>query len=71
MKDIRDITVDELKSFVVLAGEKPFRAKQIHEWLWKKGVGSFDEMNNIGKALQEKLKEAFSFQRVSACMTTK
>lgn len=63
MKDIRDITVDELKSFFVQAGEKPFRAKQIHEWLWKKGVGSFDEMTNIGKAIQEKLKEAFSFQR--------
>lgn len=63
MKDIRDITVDELKNFLVQTGEKSFRAKQINEWLWKKGVGSFDEMNNIGKAIQEKLKEVFSFHR--------
>ena len=63
MKDIRDITADELKDFVLHAGEKAFRAKQINEWLWKKGVGSFDEMTNIGKAMQDKLKETFSFQR--------
>lgn len=65
MKDIRDITSEELQEFVVQADEKPFRAKQINEWLWKKGAGSFAEMNNIGKGLQEKLKESFSFHRAS------
>lgn len=63
MKDIREITADELKDFVLQTGEKPFRAKQIQEWLWKKGVGSFDEMTNIGKSLQEKLKAAYTFRR--------
>jgi 23S rRNA (adenine2503-C2)-methyltransferase len=40
-------------------GEKPYRAKQIHEWLWQKGVSSIDDMSNLSKAFKEKLKEKY------------
>ena len=40
-------------------GEKPFRAKQIWEWLWKKSAHSFDEMSNISKATRERLSDSF------------
>lgn len=63
-KDIRNITPEELRKYLSAVGEPEFRAKQISEWLWKKSVQSFDEMNNLSKALREKLKEHFSINAV-------
>jgi len=40
-------------------GEPSFRAKQIHQWLWQKGVRTIDEMSNLSKALREKLNENY------------
>jgi len=59
--DIREISSEQLVEFLQQQNEKPFRAKQLHDWLWKKNVVSFEEMINIPKNLQEKLKENFSF----------
>jgi 23S rRNA (adenine2503-C2)-methyltransferase len=59
--DIREISSDKLLAFLQLNNEKPFRVKQLHDWLWKKNVISFDEMFNLPKSLQEKLKENFTF----------
>ena len=55
--DIKSVNLDELKDFMVGIGEKPFRAKQIYEWLHVKQVESFDEMTNISKKMIESLKE--------------
>lgn len=55
--DIKSMNLNELKDFMVQIGEKPFRAKQIYEWLHIKHVESFDEMSNISKKLIESLKE--------------
>lgn len=37
--------------------EKNFRAQQVWEWLWQKGVRSFDEMTNVAKNLRTRLAE--------------
>ena len=42
MINLRDLTIEELKDFLVQLGEKPFRAKQIFSWIYK-GVESFDD----------------------------
>jgi 23S rRNA (adenine2503-C2)-methyltransferase len=57
--DIRSLTFDKLVQSLTDIGEKPFRAKQIFEWLHAKGVESFDEMTNISKPLRDKLSESF------------
>lgn len=54
--NLRDLTIQELKDFLIGMGEKPFRAKQIFSWIYK-GVESFDEMTDLSKVLREKLKE--------------
>ena len=59
--DIRETPSEKLLEFLQLHHEKSFRAKQLNDWLWKKNVTSFEEMINIPKDLQEKLKENFSF----------
>ena len=60
-KDIRSLSEEEILEVIQSYGEKPFRAKQINEWIWKKGAISFEEMRNIPAALQEKLAENYSF----------
>ena len=59
--DIRETSPEQLLHFLQQHHEKSFRAKQLHDWLWKKNVASFEEMINIPKNLQEKLQENFSF----------
>lgn len=54
--NIRELTLEEIKTFLTENGEKAFRAKQIHEWLWKKNVNDFDEMSNLSKPLRDLLK---------------
>lgn len=57
--NILSLSLPELTSFIKENGEKPFRAKQVYEWLWKKPVGSFDEMTNLSKELRQLLHENF------------
>ncbi len=54
--DIREYSLEELGQWMPSLGEKPFRAKQIYEWLHKKMVADFDAMTNLSLALREKLK---------------
>jgi 23S rRNA (adenine2503-C2)-methyltransferase len=63
-KDIRKLTLDGLKTWMQENGEKPFRAKQVYEWLWKNSAQSFTEMNNIALPLREKLDAHFSINAV-------
>lgn len=58
-KDIRKTTLNELQTFLMEKGERAFRAKQIHEWLWKKSVRSFDEMTSLSLATRHLLNEHF------------
>ena len=65
LKDIRSLTSEELKDAVIALGEKPFRAKQLEEWVWTKSAGSFDEMTNLSKTFKESLKEAYYLKRIT------
>jgi len=53
---IRDLSLPELEAFVVERGDKPFRAKQIYQWLWHKGASSYEEMTNIARDFRDRLK---------------
>ena len=47
----------KMEAFFAEMGEKPFRAKQVMQWIHQYGVSNFDEMTNISKSLRTKLKE--------------
>lgn len=47
MKDIKEESLAALEVILQATGEARFRAKQVYEWVWKKGVSSFSEMSNI------------------------
>lgn len=64
MRNIYDLTIKELEDYFVSINEKPFRAVQVYEGLYKKRYNSFDDMTNISKNLREKLKSDFSFYKI-------
>jgi len=57
--NIRQVEVADIERFITKIGEKPFRVKQIVEWLWQKHAHSFDEMTNISKQLRTLLENEF------------
>ena len=64
MKNIYNLTLKELEEYFISINEKPFRAVQVYEGLYKKRYTSFDEMTNISKELRETLKKDFSINKI-------
>ncbi|TCL60088.1 23S rRNA (adenine2503-C2)-methyltransferase [Kineothrix alysoides] len=67
-KDIKSMTLSELKEDMAGMGEKSFRAGQIYEWVHVKLVRSFDDMTNISGELKEKCKENYDFTDLKEVM---
>ena len=53
--DIYNYTLEELSEYFKTIGEKPFRATQVFEWLYRNRVTSFKDMTNISQKLITKL----------------
>lgn len=62
MKNIYDLTLDDIKKYFISIGLKPFRAIQVYEWLYRFHVRSFDLMTNIKKEVIEHLKQDFEIK---------
>ena len=60
MTDIKSMNIDELTEYMDSLGEKPFRAKQLYEWIHVHLARDYDEMTNLSKALRSRLKEEAS-----------
>jgi len=69
LKNIRHLSLAEIENFFEELGEKKFRAKQVHEWLWQKGAMSFADMTNLSKNLRQLLGETFSFPSLTVDTT--
>lgn len=63
-RDIRKLNLDELKAFFAEHGEKPFRAQQVYEWLWKKSAKDFDQMTNVSLEMRGILKAHFTINHI-------
>ncbi len=57
------LTREELSARLVPLGIEPFRAKQLWQWIYTKGVTDFAAMKNIKKETQGLLAEHFSIAR--------
>jgi len=55
--DIASMTSDEISDLVK---DKPYRGKQIFNWLHNRQVTSFDEMTDLPKPFREKLKSEYT-----------
>jgi 23S rRNA (adenine2503-C2)-methyltransferase len=49
------LTKPGLEAFVVEMGEKPFRARQLMKWIYRRAVGDIDAMTDLGKDFRRRL----------------
>lgn len=55
--NLKDYTLAGLIDFFTGLGEPAFKARQVAEWLFKKGVATFDGMTNISLPLRTRLED--------------
>lgn len=60
-KDIKSLTLAELKTEMEEMGQKPFRAKQLYEWMHRKLARGFDEMTNLPLAMREQCGVSYTY----------
>ena len=51
------LTRSGLEAFVVAMGEKPFRARQLFKWIYKRAEGDIAAMTDLGKDFRRRLAE--------------
>ena len=49
------LTRSQLENLVVEMGEKPFRARQLMKWMYKRAAGNFDDMTDLAKSFRQRL----------------
>jgi 23S rRNA (adenine2503-C2)-methyltransferase len=63
------LTRTELEAFIGQMGEKPFRARQLMKWLYKRAANDFDQMTDLAKSFRERLKEVAEVRTPEIRMT--
>ena len=59
--DIKSMTLEEVSGMLEELGEKPYRARQLYQWMHQKLARGFEEMKNLPLDLREKLGNRFSY----------
>ena len=63
-KDVRSLSLEDLRAFFIDKGFKAFRGNQVYEWLWKKSITDIDQMTNISKEIRDSLKTEFVINNI-------
>ena len=63
-KDIRSLSLDQIKIFFVKNGHEEYRGDQLYSWLWEKSALSFDQMTNLPKSVRSILEENFVINHI-------
>ncbi|HUJ89504.1 MAG TPA: 23S rRNA (adenine(2503)-C(2))-methyltransferase RlmN [Syntrophorhabdales bacterium] len=61
MDNFFDHAPKELQAVVEKMGAKSYRARQLYQWVYQRGVLDFHSMDNLPKALRSALADEFSF----------
>ena len=64
LKDIKELTDEDLVRWLVEHGIKPYRASQILQWVYMRQSDSFSDMTNLSKNLRNLLNEHFTIDRL-------
>lgn len=63
--DLLGLTYNELEEKILELGEKKFRARQIYDAVFSKGIKEISEITNLSLALRDKLSEKFYITNLS------
>lgn len=61
--ELLGLSKEEIAEQIAKLGEKPFRAKQLWQWLYYHGISDFEKMTSFSKDLRAKLAENFTITR--------
>ena len=64
-KDIRALSLDNLRDFFVNNNLKAFRGNQVYQWLWQKGIHDIEVMTNLSIETRSLLKEHFVINNIA------
>ena len=64
MKNIYNLSLEELEEYFLEHGSKKFHALQLFQWLYEKRVESYEEMTNIKQELRDSLSSLYSIDRL-------
>jgi 23S rRNA (adenine2503-C2)-methyltransferase len=62
---IKNLSLTQVESLFSELGEKPYRAKQLINWLYEKNIDSFSEMTNFSKELRKTLEERYTLSALT------
>lgn len=63
MRNLMDMTLEEMEQLLSEMGQQKFRAKQIFKWVGS-GIKSIDDMTNLSKQLRQELGEVCQLGRI-------
>ena len=63
-KDIRSLSLDQLKKFFLENGLKEYRGDQVYSWLWEKSAINFEQMTNLPKSIRSILEDSFVINHI-------
>ncbi|MHA2344966.1 MAG: 23S rRNA (adenine(2503)-C(2))-methyltransferase RlmN, partial [Candidatus Hodarchaeales archaeon] len=55
--NLKALSEKELTQFIKQQGQRPYKARQIIRWIYRKHAASFDDMTDLSKSLREQLSE--------------
>jgi len=58
--DAAELELDELEQFLASIGTQPFHARQIFQWIYRRGVTDFEAMTDLGRDLRSQLARELS-----------
>lgn len=61
---IRYSSLENLEEYVLNLGEKKFRAKQLYDWVFKRGITSYDDISNLPKTFINSLNNDFALPSI-------
>lgn len=64
-RDIRSLSLEDLRQFFIENEDKAFRGNQVYQWLWQKGTHDFEGMTNLSKATRSLLEEHFVINHIA------
>lgn len=62
-RNIKDLDINEIETFIKAIGEKSYRAVQIFQWVYR-DIADFEEMSDIPKKLRASINEEFEIKRM-------
>ncbi len=59
--DLKSLTLAQLQEAMIHMGEKPFRGKQMYEWMHQKLARNYEDMTNIPASLKARCQERYTY----------